>query len=48
MYFCVNEFEVGINHSIFSGIEQQKVYFREEILIINHYSPKAKVEEIIQ
>ena len=26
MYFCVNEFEVGVNDSIFSGNEQQKVY----------------------
>ena len=26
MYFCVNKFEVGINDSIFSGNEQQKVY----------------------
>ena len=25
MYFCINEFEVGINDSIFSDIEQQKV-----------------------
>ena len=25
-YFCVREFEVGINDSIFSGNEQQKVY----------------------
>ena len=25
MYFCVNEFEVGVNDSIFSGDEQQKV-----------------------
>ena len=25
IYFCVNEFEVGINDSIFSGNEQQKV-----------------------
>ena len=25
MYFCVNEFEVGVNDSIFSGNEQQKV-----------------------
>ena len=25
--FCVNEFEVGVNDSIFSGNEQQKVYF---------------------
>ena len=23
--FCVNEFEVGVNDSIFSGNEQQKV-----------------------
>ena len=26
MYFRVNEFEVGVNDSIFSGNEQQKVY----------------------
>ena len=26
IYFCVNEFEVGVNDSIFSGNEQQKVY----------------------
>ena len=26
MYFCVTEFEVGINDSIFSGNEQQMVY----------------------
>ena len=26
MYFCANEFEVGVNDSIFSGNEQQKVY----------------------
>ena len=25
--FYVNEFEVGVNDSIFSGNEQQKVYF---------------------
>ena len=25
IYFCVNEFEVGANDSIFSGNEQQKV-----------------------
>ena len=29
MCFCINEFEVGINNSIFSGNEQQKVYFYE-------------------
>ena len=27
MYFCVNGFEVGVNDSIFSGNEQQKVYY---------------------
>ena len=27
MYFCVNEFEVGVIYSISSGNEQQKVYF---------------------
>ena len=26
MYFSVNEFEVGVNDSVFSGNEQQKVY----------------------
>ena len=25
MYFCVNEFEIDVNDSIFSGNEQQKV-----------------------
>ena len=25
IYFCVNEFEVGVNDSIFSGNEQQNV-----------------------
>ena len=25
MYFCVNEFEVGVNDSIFSGNEQHEV-----------------------
>ena len=27
MYFCVNEFKVGVNDRIFSGNEQQKVYY---------------------
>ena len=31
MYFCVNGFEVGVNDSIFSVNEQQKVY------IVMHY-----------
>ena len=26
MYFCVDEFEVGVNDGIFSGNNQQKVY----------------------
>ena len=26
IYFSVNEFEFGVNDSIFSGSEQQKVY----------------------
>ena len=26
MYFCVNEFKVGVNDNIFSGSDQQKVY----------------------
>ena len=28
MYFCINDFEVGVNDSIFFGNEQQKVYMR--------------------
>ena len=27
MYFCINKFEVGINDSMFSGNEQQNVYY---------------------
>ena len=26
MYYCINEFEVGLNDKIFSGNEHQKVY----------------------
>ena len=29
MYFCVIEFEVDVNDSIFSGNEQQPVYVHE-------------------
>ena len=29
MYFSVNEFEVGVNDSIFSGNEQQNVYMSQ-------------------
>ena len=32
MYFCVNEFEVGVNDSIFSANEQQKVYYPKVIM----------------
>ena len=32
MYFCVNDFEVGVNDSIFSGNEQQKVC----LLLLNY------------
>ena len=28
MYFCFNEFEIGVNDSIFSGNEQQKVHVK--------------------
>ena len=31
MYFRVNEFEVGVNDSIFSGNKQQKVYHSEDL-----------------
>ena len=27
IYFCLNEFEVGANDRIFSGNEQQEVYY---------------------
>ena len=27
IYFCINEFEVCVNNNIFSGNEQQKVYW---------------------
>ena len=33
MYFCVDEFEVGVNDSIFSGNEQQKVYYSLELYV---------------
>ena len=33
MYFCVNEFEVGVNDSIFSGNEQQKMSFYYDMKI---------------
>ena len=32
MYFCVNEFEVRVNDSIFSGHEQQKVYYHSSVV----------------
>ena len=34
IYFCINDFEVKINDSIFSGNEQQKVYdtFKQSLL----------------
>ena len=31
MSFCVNEFEVGVNDSIFSGNEKEKVYLEYEL-----------------
>ena len=31
MYFCVNEFEIGVNDSIFSGNEQRKVEYYDII-----------------
>ena len=34
MYFWVNEFEVGINESVFSDNEQQKVYFKAIIWLM--------------
>ena len=32
MYFSDNEFEVGVNNSIFSGNEQQKVWMTYDCL----------------
>ena len=38
MYFCVNEFEVGVNDSIFSDNEQQKVDIMSNMnLLLNSY-----------
>ena len=33
MYFCFNEFEVGVNASIFFGNEQQKVYLSNLLVV---------------
>ena len=35
MYFRVNEFEVDVNDSIFSGNEQQKMYKVEQTEMVN-------------
>ena len=32
MYFCVNEFAVGVNDSIFSANEQQKCNINRELV----------------
>ena len=42
MYFSVNEFEVSVNDSIFSGNEQQKVYYNY------FYSFMTITDQIIQ
>ena len=36
MHFCVNEFKVGVNDSIFSGNEQQKG-------VVNHSRDLARI-----
>ena len=41
MYFCVNEFEVGVNESIIFGNEQQKMYFAIISFSCKHCIPKA-------
>ena len=38
IYFYVNEFEVGVNCSIFSGDEQQKVYLQHYRVVTIVYS----------
>ena len=35
MYFYVNEFEVGVNDRIFSGNEQQKVYYSRPVHMVS-------------
>ena len=40
MYFCVNEFEVGINDSMFFGNEQKKVYWDDHVLNLKHLVPE--------
>ena len=32
MWFCVNEFEIGVDDSTFSDSEQQKVYWKKKIM----------------
>ena len=40
MYFCVNEFKVWVNDSIFSGNEQQKVH---KIFSSYHIFPDKRI-----
>ena len=43
MYFCVNEFEVAVNDSIFSSNEQQKVYFLK-MLVAELYTSRGTID----
>ena len=46
MYFCVNEFEVCVNDSMFSGNEKQKVYIH--VLCLSGEVQNFTVELIIR
>ena len=46
MYFCVNEYEVGFNDSIFSGNEQQKMYYILVVLKRLYNKPFIKIKFI--
>ena len=44
MYFCVNEFEVGVNDSILSSNEQQNVY---KIRVLQNILVSKRTEQFI-
>ena len=43
MYFYVNEFQVGVNDSIFSGNEHQKVYYNFSRIVKGYVSKFAVI-----
>ena len=48
MYFCVNEFEAGVNDNIFSGNEQQKVYISAQIIVKKTSFKRLRVVDLWQ